>query len=200
MIRNKRLGSVWIRCSYPVIVIGLTKVLEKEAEVYSEIEPDDRGIFDFVILCLGDPSTEDIPASVARTREFVAGTPVLVFGMNLDLSVAQSALQAGAMGFIHAGMEPDQIVRTLAVVSEGKVAAPRQLLEYMLTGGDRTKLAALSSRQREILEFVASGFSNAQIAQRLYLSESTVKQHLRTAYKLLGVRNRTEAARLFREA
>ena len=120
--------------------------------------------------------------------------------MSLDLSVAQSALQAGAMGFIHAGMEPDQIVRTLAVVSEGKVAAPRQLLEYMLTGGDRTKLAALSSRQREILEFVASGFSNAQIAQRLYLSESTVKQHLRTAYKLLGVRNRTEAARLFREA
>ncbi len=199
MIRNKRLGSIWIRCSYPVVVIGLTKVLEKEAEVYSKIEPDDQGIFDFVILCLGDPSTEDIPASVARTRELVADTPVLVFGMNLDLSAAQSALQTGAMGFIHAGMEPDQIIRTLTVVSEGKVAAPRQLLEYMLAGGDRTNLAALSSRQREILEFVASGFSNAQIAQRLYLSESTVKQHLRTAYKLLDVRNRTEAAKLFRE-
>jgi DNA-binding NarL/FixJ family response regulator len=47
---------------------------------------------------------------------------------------------------------------------------------------------------------VVDGLSNAQIAARLYLSESTVKQHLRAAYKLLGVKNRTEAARLIRNS
>ena len=45
---------------------------------------------------------------------------------------------------------------------------------------------------------VAEDLSNAEIAQRLFLTESTVKQHLRAAYKVLGVKNRTDAARLFR--
>ena len=46
--------------------------------------------------------------------------------------------------------------------------------------------------------YVVEGLSNAEIGRRLYLSESTIKQHLRAAYKLLGVNNRTEAANLFR--
>jgi DNA-binding NarL/FixJ family response regulator len=57
----------------------------------------------------------------------------------------------------------------------------------------------LSARQREILELVVEGLSNAEIAGRLYLSESTIKQHLRAAYKVLGVHNRTEAAKTMRE-
>ncbi len=48
----------------------------------------------------------------------------------------------------------------------------------------------------KILEMVAEGLSNAQIAKRLYLSESTIKQHLRAAYKTLGVKKRNQAARL----
>ena len=59
-------------------------------------------------------------------------------------------------------------------------------------------LAALSARQREILGYVVEGLSNAEIGRRLYLSESTIKQHQRSDYKLLGVSNRTEAANLFR--
>jgi DNA-binding NarL/FixJ family response regulator len=59
-------------------------------------------------------------------------------------------------------------------------------------------LAALSVRQREILGYVVEGLSNAEIGRRLYLSESTIKQHLRAVYKLLGVSNSTEAANLLR--
>jgi DNA-binding NarL/FixJ family response regulator len=61
-------------------------------------------------------------------------------------------------------------------------------------------LSGLSPRKVEILEMVAEGLSNAQIAKRLYLSESTVKQHLRSAYKALGVKNRNQAARLVRNS
>jgi len=55
----------------------------------------------------------------------------------------------------------------------------------------------LSARQREVLELAAEGLPNAQIAQRLFVTESTVKQHLYKAYKTLGVRNRREAAKFF---
>ncbi len=58
--------------------------------------------------------------------------------------------------------------------------------------------AKLGSRKVEILEMVVEGLSNAQIAKRLYLTESTVKQHLRAAYKALGVKNRNQAAALLR--
>jgi DNA-binding NarL/FixJ family response regulator len=95
-------------------------------------------------------------------------------------------------------MMPDQLVRALAVVARGELVAPRELLRYLLNEDVPANLGALSARQREILGYVVEGLSNAEIGRRLYLSESTIKQHLRAAYKLLGVSNRTEAANLFR--
>ncbi len=80
------------------------------------------------------------------------------------------------------------------------MALPRELLEAgvdLLNEQQRAPdLSALSERRLEILELVAEGLSNAQIAKRLYLSESTVKQHLRGAYKVLGVKNRREASKI----
>jgi DNA-binding NarL/FixJ family response regulator len=84
------------------------------------------------------------------------------------------------------------------VAAKGELVAPRELLRYVLIEDQGGNLAALSARQREILRYVVEGLSNAEIGKRLYLSESTIKQHLRAAYKLLGVSNRTEAANLFR--
>jgi DNA-binding CsgD family transcriptional regulator len=66
------------------------------------------------------------------------------------------------------------------------------------TGLPSSPRTILSSRQKEILGLVGEGLSNAQIAERLFLSESTIKQHLRAAHKVLGANNRTEAVRLIR--
>jgi DNA-binding NarL/FixJ family response regulator len=134
-------------------------------------------------------------------RELSPGTPpVLVFGSQLDLPLARDALKAGASGFVHAEMTPDQLVRAVAVAAKGELVAPRELLQYVLAEEEPANLAALSARQREILGYVVEGLSNAEIGRRPYLSESTIKQHLRAAYKLLGVNNRTEAANLFRRS
>ncbi len=59
------------------------------------------------------------------------------------------------------------------------------------------RLLVLSARQWETLELAAAGLPNAQIARRLFITESTVKQHLRKAYRTLGIRNRREAVGLF---
>jgi DNA-binding NarL/FixJ family response regulator len=95
-------------------------------------------------------------------------------------------------------MTPDQLVRAVEVAIKGELVAPRELFRYLLSEDRSSDLAALSARQREILELVVEGLSNAEIAGRLFLSESTIKQHLRAAYKVLGVKNRTEAAKLIR--
>jgi DNA-binding NarL/FixJ family response regulator len=103
---------------------------------------------------------------------------------------------------VHAGMSPQQIVRALEVAEEeGELAFPRALLGYLLLNevseASGAGPAALSARQVETLELVGQGLSNAVIAERLSVSESTIKQRLRAAYKVLGVRSRTAATKLF---
>jgi DNA-binding NarL/FixJ family response regulator len=194
----KPLGAVWIDCPL-VASAGLVRALEERPRVHTGTEPpeDDPTC---VIRCAS--GREDLSERVQFYRELSPDAPpaVLVFGSHLNLPLARDALQGGASGFVHAEMMPDQLVRALAVVARGELVAPRELLRYVVTEDVPANLGALSARQREILGYVVEGLSNAEIARRLYLSESTIKQHLRAAYKLLGVSNRTEAANLFRRS
>jgi DNA-binding NarL/FixJ family response regulator len=139
---------------------------------------------------------EAISEGIERIKEVDPEIPVLAFSLRVDLPLARAALRHGARGFIHAGMELDQVARAVEVAIGGEIVAPRKLLEYLITSDDPTELDELTARQSEILQLVAEGLSNAQIAKTLFLSESTVKQHLRAAYKVLGVSDRKEAARL----
>jgi DNA-binding NarL/FixJ family response regulator len=192
---TKPLGLVRIDCPYPVVNVGLTKILEDEAWVRIGRGRPEGETPSYVILC---PGVEGISESIKRAQKTNPQTPIMVFGLFLDLALARAALTGGARGFIHAGMPPEQIIRALKVASEGEIVAPRQLLEYLIVSEDLVDLDMLSARQREILDLVGEGLTNAQIARRLFLTESTVKQHLRSTYKVLGVSNRTEAVRLMR--
>jgi DNA-binding NarL/FixJ family response regulator len=190
------LGLVWVDCPRSVMSAGLVRALEKRATVHQGLKPPGN-VPSCIILCAS--SHEVLSERVEYYQELNPNAPpIVVFSPQLDLPLARDALQAGASGFVHAEMMPDQLVRALAVAARGELVAPRELLRYVLTKDQSGDLAALSARQREILGYVVEGLSNAEIGRRLYLSESTIKQHLRAAYKLLGVSNRTEAANLFR--
>jgi DNA-binding NarL/FixJ family response regulator len=194
--RSEPLGLVWIDAPRSIVSAGLVRALEKRARVHQGLKPP--GDVPTCIVLFAN-SLEGLSERVEFYRELSPDAPpVVVFSPQLDLSLAHGALQAGASGFVHAEMMPDQLVRALAAAKRGELVAPRELLRYVLTKDQSGDLAALSVRQREILGYVVEGLSNAEIGRRLYLSESTIKQHLRAAYKLLGVSNRTEAANLFR--
>ena len=197
----KPLGLVWVVSpSYSITTEGLLQVLEGKADVKIGGQSLATTSPSCVVLYAGGGMEEGCLEGIRRIRELYPAVPLLVLGSQLDLGLASSALKDGADGFVHAMMHPSQMLRAVEVVQKGELAAPRQLLRwYFLNQNENPKIGELSARQREILEMAVEGLSNAQIAERLYLSESTIKQHLRAAYKLLGVRNRTEAAKTMRE-
>jgi DNA-binding NarL/FixJ family response regulator len=198
ILRNasKPLGLVWLECPRSVVVAGLVRALEERATVYvGSQRPEGTSC---IMICAREEE-EDLSGRIKQLEDTNSHpTPILVFGSHLNLPLARDALRAGASGFVHAGMTPDQLVRAVSVAIKGETVAPRQLLGYLLDQDEPANLGALSARQREILGYVAEGLSNAEIASALFLSESTIKQHLRAAYKLIGASNRTEAAKLFR--
>jgi DNA-binding NarL/FixJ family response regulator len=195
---KKPLGLVWVVSpSYSITTEGLKQTLEGKAEVQIGGETS-YGSPSCVVLYAGSME-EGWREGMARIRELYPGVPLLVFDSQLDLGLACAALKKGADGFVHAQMDPKQVLRAVEVVQKGELAAPRGLLGYLLSQNENPKIGDLTARGREILEMVVEGLSNAQIARRLYLTESTIKQHLGAVYKELGVRNRTQAAKTMRE-
>ncbi len=193
---RKPLGLVWVDCDDQPLCLEVEKVLEAEANVYCGLEaPAEENL-----SCIICPYGEDITSELRRLRKtLVPDIPLLVFGPRADLPLTRIALREGAHGFIHAGMTPEQIGNALRIAVEGSVVVPRELLKELVAEEHRADLSTLDQRQLEIIELVAEGLTNHQIARRLFLAESTVKQHLSAAYKALGVRNRLEAKRLVRE-
>lgn len=193
-------GSVWIICSYPLIYLGLEASLGDELSVRwvenLKAEVGHQGEDPFCLLvCAGQ---NDTPLELSDLRSVAPNVPIVVVGLVNDASLARSALRRGARGFLHVGMQPSQIRRALSMVRKGELVVPREIITDLIEQEAPVDILVLTPRQREVLHLVAEGLTNAQIARRLFLSEYTIKQHLRAAYGLLGVRNRTEAARLYK--
>jgi DNA-binding NarL/FixJ family response regulator len=187
------LRLVWVDSAYRVTALGLKRSLEAEFRVHLGSEPP-AGSAPAAVVCCPEGGAGEVAAEVRRISDVVPGAAVVVFVRSAAVELARAAVRAGARGFLHAGMPPQQIARAVSVVAEGELALPRELLKGLLAEGHGPDAPVLGPRQREVLELVAEGLSNAEIARRLYLAESTVKQHLRKAYKILGVKNRREAA------
>jgi DNA-binding NarL/FixJ family response regulator len=189
--------------SYSVATAGLAYAL-KRAGIQHGIKPPPGIAPDCVVLCAQD--AEHLSEAIenilkASTDQTSVDCPILIFAPQNDWKLAEASLRGGARGFIHAMMRPEQILRALSVASKGEIVAPRGLLEFLLADESSVgHLDDLSARQLQILELVAEGCSNPQISRRLFLAESTIKQHLGAAFKILGVKNRTQAVKVMRRA
>ncbi len=107
------------------------------------------------------------------------------------------ALRAGASGFLLKRASPDELLHAIRVVASGdSLLFPARIRDLAARQGGqaaRRMSAALTSREQEILRFMAAGLSNAEIGQQLYLSVETVKTHVGSILRKLGVRDRTQA-------
>jgi DNA-binding NarL/FixJ family response regulator len=142
---------------------------------------------------------------VEATRRLVArGSPariLILTTFDLDEYV-HAAIRAGASGFLLKDVRPTELLEAIRVVAGGDaLLAPsvtRRLLERFATTlpvGDHTSeaLADLTTRETEVLRLLASGLSNAEIASELVVSEATVKTHVSSVLRKLGLRDRVQA-------
>lgn len=118
---------------------------------------------------------------------------VIVFSAETERPTIQAALEAGADSYVVKSVVPSDLA---AVIRQAMADCVFRPLAVLSPGLDDDPTAALSKRERTILTTVARGLSNGQIARELWITEPTVKFHLRNIYRKLGVSNRTEATRL----
>ena len=119
------------------------------------------------------------------------------------------ALRAGASGFLLKDAPPEQLVEAIRIVARGDaLLAPsitRRLIQRFLrqpplAPPGSKPLDRLTAREREVLELIAHGLSNSEIAGRLYLTEATVKTHVAHIYRKLDLRDRAQAVVYAHEA
>jgi DNA-binding NarL/FixJ family response regulator len=149
---------------------------------------------DVVLMDLSMPKLDGVEA----TRQVLAARPetkVVVLTSFSDRDRIVAALDAGACGYMLKDSEPDELLRAIRAAADGDAPlSPRAARTLLSERRDPSPLAALSEREREVLELVAAGLANKQIAARLGISEKTVKAHLTRIFREIGVFDRTQAA------
>jgi DNA-binding NarL/FixJ family response regulator len=147
---------------------------------------------------------------IEATRRIVAASPhiaVLVLTMHDDDASLFSAVRAGARGYLLKGADQAEIVRAVAAVAEGEAifgaSLAGRILEFFAAPrarGTEVVFPQLTAREHEVLDLIAAGRSNGEVAATLVLSPKTVRNHVSAIFAKLQVADRAQAIVLARDA
>ncbi|AJE44466.1 hypothetical protein SNOD_34170 [Streptomyces nodosus] len=198
----------------PVALAGLEAIVDKDDEVTLVDQPFDsdqaRSSADAAeqphVIILGEPpSKRAICADVHRIKTTYGRTArrprTLVVSQNDDDDVIIAALRAGVNGYLTRIGSPEELLHSIRIVATGgaafSTAVAARFSRYfntMQSIPECAELADLTSRELEILELLAGGMGNQQIARRLFLAEKTVRNYVSRIFTKLEVHDRTAAA------
>jgi DNA-binding NarL/FixJ family response regulator len=159
---------------------------------------------DIVLMDIQLPKLSGIDCT-AQLKQLMPTLHIIMVTVYEDTERIFKALRAGACGYLLKRCTPEELLSAVREVREGGAPMSREIARKVI-GSFQEPLAAvaevedLSPREREILELLSQGFPNKEIANRVGLSDGTVRWHLRHVYHKLHVRSRTEAALKFRSA
>ncbi len=197
---------------HPVVRNGLRLMLKEypEFEVVGEAENCDEALQkvsllrpDLVLMDINLGNTEK--DGIYTTRQIVAahvGTQVIIISMAKEKSDIRNAIEAGAVGYLLKDIKGPELARALKTVLDGGSAmspdVSREVLREftdMLTRGHPTHepREALSEKEREVLSLLCQGKNNRDIGSCLFITEKTVKSHITSILRKLGVKDRTQA-------
>lgn len=149
---------------------------------------------DVVLMDLEMPGLDGIEAT-RRIRGAQPDAAVVVLTSFADQHRILSALDAGAVGYLLKDSEPEELARAVEAAARGEAPLdPKAASALLRARRSPAPGETLSAREREVLSLVGEGLSNKAIARRLAISEKTVKAHLTSVYRQIGVTDRTQAA------
>src|SRR5271154_2382915 len=150
---------------------------------YRELRPD------VTLMDLRLPDMSGIDVLIAIRMEFSEARVIMLTTFEGDVEV-QRALEAGARGYMLKSMPPKDLVEAIRHVHAGKKRIPQEIAAHL---AEHYSDETLTAREVEVLQQIAGGNRNRDIAEKLFISEETVKVHIKHIMEKLGARDRTQA-------
>jgi two-component system nitrate/nitrite response regulator NarL len=187
---------------------GIEELLQSRGvQVVASVSSGEEGVrrarelaTDLILLDVKMPGMNGIE-TLRQLRASGVDAPVLMLTMSRDDADLSAALAAGARGYLLKDLEPEDLVPTLnaalrgeSIVAGEMIGSLARLVQSSPAAQREAPLAELTAREREILEHLADGFSNKMIARALDIADGTVKLHVKSILRKLGVRSRVQAA------
>lgn len=175
--------------------VCVSSTAEEALEAIPRCKPE------IVLMDIQLPNLSGIECT-AQLKRLLPSLQIIMVTVYEDTDRIFKALRAGACGYLLKRCTPEQLVAAIREVREGGAPMSREIARKVIASYQNPVIASaevgeLSPREREILELLAQGFANKEIARRVGVNDGTVRWHLRHVYEKLHVRSRTEAALKF---
>ena len=166
------------------------RVVGEASDGQQAIDLAERRRPDVIIMDVRMPGMVGLDATKVLSEK-LPDVSVLIFTAYSERSLLSRGLESGAKGYILKEAPHETLVRAIDKVAKGESFIDPALMPAFLSGKDREEM--LTGREREILQLLADGMSNADVAQRLFISQETVKSHVRHILAKLEADTRTHA-------
>ncbi|MFN3409719.1 MAG: response regulator [Limisphaerales bacterium] len=184
---------------HPAFRKGIAALIESEPDLEVVAQTGDgaealnlyrRAHPDVVLMDLRLPGLGGVEATIAIRKEFPDARIIVLTTFDADEDIYR-AIQAGAKSYLLKDVSDEELAGTIRAAHAGQVKLPPRVAERL---AERRQRADLSARELDVLQHLIKGRSNKEISSALFVSEDTVKAHLKTLFSKLNVRDRTEAA------
>lgn len=185
---------------------GLRRTLEDEGfDVVAEADDGAEAVRlaldvepDVIVMDVTMPNVDGVDAT-RQLRERRPDSRIVMLTMHSDQDIVASAIRAGASGYLTKDCSADELVSAIVEIARGGTVlspglAGAMLNEVQKLGRPVTEMEpVITKREEEVLQLIADGLSTQEVAERLYISLKTVKNHLASIYQKLDSRDRTQA-------